>query len=48
MNVSWVDPACPWFGRRGVFGPILNRLPHGDRCLELWDAAVAFATFDGS
>mgnify|MGYP001814975694 FL=1 len=34
-------------GREGVFGPILSRMPEGDHGLELWDAMVPFATFDG-
>jgi hypothetical protein len=34
-------------GPKGVFGPILSRLPEGDHGLELWDAMVTFATFDG-
>ncbi|MEL6982595.1 MAG: hypothetical protein AAFO29_09245 [Actinomycetota bacterium] len=34
-------------GQRGVFGPILSRLPEGDHGIELWDAMTTFATFDG-
>jgi hypothetical protein len=34
-------------GRKAVFGPILSRMPIGEHGLELWDAMVTFATFDG-
>lgn len=34
-------------GRKGVFGPVLSRMPQGPKGIELWDAMVAFATHDG-
>ncbi len=34
-------------GPKGVFGPILSRMPEGDHGVELWDAMVTFATYDG-
>ena len=34
-------------GPKGVFGPILSRMPEGDDGVELWDAMVTFATHDG-
>lgn len=34
-------------GPRGVFGPILSRMPDGADGVELWDAMVKFATYDG-
>jgi hypothetical protein len=34
-------------GRRGVFGPVISRMPDGQAGVELWDAMVTFATHDG-
>jgi len=33
-------------GRKGVFGPILSRMPAGADGVELWDAMVKLATHD--
>ena len=41
--VAFDTPAGP----KGVFGPILSRMPHGTDGVELWDAMVKFATHDG-
>ncbi len=34
-------------GPKGVFGPVMSRMPEGDEGVELWDAMVTFATNDG-
>lgn len=34
-------------GSKAVFGPILSRMPNAEHGLELWDAMVTFARFDG-
>lgn len=34
-------------GPKGIFGPILSRMPDRDSGLELWDAMVTMATNDG-
>ena len=34
-------------GRKGVFGPVISRMPPVDEAVELWDAMVKMATMDG-
>ncbi len=34
-------------GRKGVFGPVISRIPPPDEGAELWDAMVTMATMDG-
>ena len=34
-------------GRRGIFGPIISRMPEGGEGVELWDAMVKMSTMDG-
>lgn len=34
-------------GRKGVFGPVISRIPPGDEAIELWDAMVTMSTMDG-
>ena len=34
-------------GPKGVFGPIMSRMPRGDDGVGLWDAMVKLATHDG-
>ena len=34
-------------GRKGVFGPIMSRMPEGADGVEVWDAMVKLATHDG-
>lgn len=34
-------------GPRGVFGPVLSRMPADEAGVELWDAMITFATHDG-
>jgi len=41
--IAFDTPAGP----KGVFGPILSRMPQGADGVELWDAMVKFATHDG-
>ena len=32
---------------RGIFGPVLTRVPTGEQALKVWDAMEAFTTMDG-
>ena len=41
--IAFDTPAGP----KGVFGPILSRMPHGADGIELWDAMAKLATHDG-
>ena len=41
--IAFDTPAGP----KGVFGPILSRMPQGADGVELWDAMVTFAIHDG-
>ena len=34
-------------GRKGVFGPVLSRIPEGEAAVGLWDAMMTFAASDG-
>ncbi len=34
-------------GPKGIFGPVISRIPPGDDAVELWDAMVKMATMDG-
>ncbi len=34
-------------GRRGVFGPVISRIPEGDESVELWDAMAKMAGMEG-
>jgi hypothetical protein len=33
--------------KRGIFGPVISRMPTGDQALALWDAMETVATMDG-
>lgn len=33
--------------RRGIFGPVITRVPTGEQALRVWDAMEAFTTMDG-
>jgi hypothetical protein len=33
--------------RRGIFGPVVTRVPTGEQALRVWDAMETFATMDG-
>lgn len=33
--------------KRGIFGPVLTRVPDGEQSLRVWDAMEAFTTMDG-
>ncbi|MGH1504243.1 MAG: DsbA family protein [Acidimicrobiales bacterium] len=33
--------------RRGIFGPVISRIPTGDDALAMWDAMEAFTKVDG-
>jgi hypothetical protein len=32
---------------KGIFGPVITRVPSGEESLQLWDAMVTMATMDG-
>ena len=34
-------------GKKGIFGPVISHVPHGEEGLKLWDAMVTMATMDG-
>jgi hypothetical protein len=33
--------------KRGIFGPVITRVPDTDKSLQFWDAMVVFSTTDG-
>ena len=33
--------------KRGIFGPVITRVPTGEQALRVWDAMEAFTTMDG-
>lgn len=33
--------------KRGIFGPVITRVPDGEQSLKVWDAMEAFTTMDG-
>jgi hypothetical protein len=33
--------------KRGIFGPVLTRVPDGEQSLKVWDAMEVFTTMDG-
>jgi hypothetical protein len=33
--------------KRGIFGPVITRVPSGDKALTVWDAMESLATMDG-
>lgn len=38
---------CPDGSKRGIFGPVITRVPATDQSLRIWDAMVTLTTMDG-
>jgi Mycothiol-dependent nitroreductase Rv2466c len=38
---------CPDGTKRGIFGPVITRVPGTEQSLKLWDAMETFTTMDG-
>jgi hypothetical protein len=38
---------CPDGTKRGIFGPVITRVPDAEQSLKVWDAMETFTTMDG-